>query len=56
MTGPHCHRKIPDRALLAEAGRILRAQAKTPGRKPVMRKCPKCGVKHSAREMRRCKG
>ena len=56
MTCPHCSKRIPDKIVLSAAARLTRSRIQNPGRKPVMRKCPRCGQKHSAREMRKCKG
>jgi hypothetical protein len=56
MTCPHCQKRISDRAVVSAAARIIHRGVANPGRPPVLRKCAKCGQKHSAREMRRCKG
>lgn len=59
MNCPHCHQPIPDETVLSESGRIQSSMRKTfnsgrSGRPPVMRTCPKCGKKHTGREMRKC--
>lgn len=56
MKCPHCRRAIPDEDVRSEAARLQAALRANPGRKPVLRTCPKCGKSHSAREMRKCKG
>jgi predicted RNA-binding Zn-ribbon protein involved in translation (DUF1610 family) len=55
MICPHCHKPLPDEDVLSAAGSISAGMAVNPGRKPVMRLCPRCGGIHSAREMRRCR-
>ena len=55
MTCPHCHQPIPDEAIRSEAARLNSARRANPGRKRVMRLCPRCGQAHSARMMRKCK-
>jgi hypothetical protein len=55
MICPHCHQPIPEDAIRSEAARLNSALRANPGRKPTMRKCPRCGQSHSARDMRRCR-
>ena len=56
MTCPHCHQPIPDADVCSAAARLNSARRANPGRKRVMRRCPRCGQAYSARLMRKCKG
>lgn len=59
---PHCRKPVPvaDQAILSAAARINSSKRKThgagSGRPRIMRRCPRCGRKHSAREMPKCRG
>jgi predicted RNA-binding Zn-ribbon protein involved in translation (DUF1610 family) len=55
MLCPGCRKLISDQVVLSEAARLYSARRTNPGRKAVMRKCPRCGQQHSARDMRKCR-
>jgi hypothetical protein len=54
MTCPHCSKRISDKIVLSVVARITRSRVQNPGRARGAKNVR--GQKHSAREMRKCKG